>query len=106
MRQAGLPKVVGSQAWAPSTAKEQEQEQEAKAAEAAKDVKGGGPSPNAAAGAEVDVPKARTEARIQMPPPSSGFLANHRNWPAPLAGRLTPAPKKASKTTAPVFPMP
>ncbi|XP_074231629.1 MICAL-like protein 1 isoform X2 [Camelus bactrianus] len=73
--------------------------------EEAKDVEGGGPGPSVAAGAEVDLPKASPETRPQIPtkprvPGKPQELAN------PPASRPTPAPRKASESTAPTPPTP
>lgn len=73
--------------------------------EEAKDVERGGPSPNAAAGPEVDVPKASSEGRPQIPtkPQVPGKPQEMASTPG---SRPTPAPRKASESTALTLPTP
>ncbi|XP_036720800.1 MICAL-like protein 1 isoform X1 [Balaenoptera musculus] len=73
--------------------------------EEAKDVERGGPSPNAAAGAEVDVPKASPEGRPQIPS-KPRVPGKPQELASPPGSRPTPAPRKASESTALMLPTP
>uniref|UniRef100_A0A8D1TMU7 MICAL-like protein 1 n=1 Tax=Sus scrofa TaxID=9823 RepID=A0A8D1TMU7_PIG len=74
----------------------------------AKDVEAVGPSPNAAAGAaeaEADMPKASPEARPQIPT-KPRVPGKPQELASPPASRPTPAPRRASESTAPTPPTP
>ncbi|XP_035128266.1 MICAL-like protein 1 isoform X1 [Callithrix jacchus] len=73
--------------------------------EDAKDPPGGSPSSSAPAGAEADGPKTSPDSRPQIPtkPRVSG---KPQELASPPAGRPTPAPRKASESTAPAPPTP
>nr|XP_020752145.1 MICAL-like protein 1 isoform X1 [Odocoileus virginianus texanus] len=73
--------------------------------EEAKEVEGGSPSPKATAGAEVDVPKASPEGRPQVPA-KPRVPGRPQELASPPASRPTPAPRKASESTAPTPPTP
>ncbi|XP_008047357.1 MICAL-like protein 1 [Carlito syrichta] len=81
--------------------KQQHQQQLAEAEE----VPGGGPSSSAPVGAEADGPKASPEARPQIPTKPL-VLGKPQELASPPAGRPTPAPRKASESTAPTPPTP
>ncbi|PNJ49564.1 MICALL1 isoform 1 [Pongo abelii] len=85
-----------------SQPKQQHQQQ---LAEDAKDVPGGGPSSSAPAGAEADGPKASREARPQIPT-KPRVPGKPQELASPPVGRPTPAPRKASESTAPAPPTP
>nr|XP_054325452.1 MICAL-like protein 1 isoform X2 [Pongo pygmaeus] len=85
-----------------SQPKQQHQQQ---LAEDAKDVPGGGPSSSAPAGAEADGPKASPEARPQIPT-KPRVPGKPQELASPAVGRPTPAPRKASESTAPAPPTP
>ncbi|XP_063519296.1 MICAL-like protein 1 isoform X3 [Pongo pygmaeus] len=85
-----------------SQPKQQHQQQ---LAEDAKDVPGGGPSSSAPAGAEADGPKASPEARPQIPT-KPRVPGKPQELASPPVGRPTPAPRKASESTAPAPPTP
>uniref|UniRef100_G1RY79 MICAL like 1 n=1 Tax=Nomascus leucogenys TaxID=61853 RepID=G1RY79_NOMLE len=85
-----------------SQPKQQHQQQ---LTEDAKDVPGGGPSTSAPAGPEADGPKASPEARPQIPT-KPRVPGKPQELASPPAGRPTPAPRKASESTAPAPPMP
>ncbi|MXQ92469.1 hypothetical protein E5288_WYG001070 [Bos mutus] len=73
--------------------------------EEAKEVEGGSPSPKATAGAEADVPKASPEGRPQVPT-KPRVPGRPQELASPPASRPTPAPRKASESTAPTPPTP
>lgn len=94
----------GAKPW--SAPQPQPQQEEAKeAAEAANDVEGGGHSPSVATGAEVDAPQASPEARPQILT-KPRVLGKPQELASPPAGRPTPAPRKASESTALTPPTP
>ncbi|XP_027823896.2 MICAL-like protein 1 isoform X1 [Ovis aries] len=73
--------------------------------EETKEVEGGSPSPKATAGAEADVPKASPEGRPQVPT-KPRVPGRPQELASPPASRPTPAPRKASESTAPTPPTP
>lgn len=73
--------------------------------EEAKEVEGGSPSPKATVGAEADVPKASPEGRPQVPA-KPRVPSRPQELASPPASRPTPAPRKASESTAPTPPTP
>lgn len=73
--------------------------------EETKEVEGGSPSPKATAGAKVDVPKASPEGRPQVPT-KPRVPGRPQELASPPASRPTPAPRKASESTAPTPPTP
>ncbi|KAB0349681.1 hypothetical protein FD754_014538 [Muntiacus muntjak] len=73
--------------------------------EEAKEVEGGSPSLKATAGAEADVPKASPEGRPQIPA-KPRVPSRPQELASPPASRPTPAPRKASESTAPTPPTP
>lgn len=94
----------GAKPWSAPQPKPQ-QEEAKEAAEEAKDVEGGGRSPSAAAGAEVDAPQASPEVRPQIPT-KPRVPGKPQELASPPAGRPTPAPRKASESTALTPPTP
>lgn len=68
-------------------------------------MEGGSPSPKATAGAEADVPKASPEGRPQVPA-KPRVPGRPQELASPPASRPTPAPRKASESTAPTPPTP
>ncbi|XP_006071432.3 MICAL-like protein 1 isoform X4 [Bubalus bubalis] len=73
--------------------------------EEAKEVEGGSPSPKATAGAEADVTKASPEGRPQVPT-KPRVPGRPQELASPPASRPTPAPRKASESTALTPPTP
>lgn len=96
---------LGAKPGPPPQPKQQQQEEAKEAAEEAKDVEDGSPSPSAATGAAMDTPKAGPETRPQIPT-KPRTLGKPQEQASPLAGRPTPAPRKASESTAPTPPTP
>lgn len=68
-------------------------------------MEGGSPSPKATVGAEADVPKASPEGRPQVPA-KPRVPSRPQELASPPASRPTPAPRKASESTAPMPPTP
>lgn len=96
---------LGAKPGPPPQPKQQQHEEAKEAAEEAKDVEDGSPSPSAATGAAIDAPKAGPETRPQIPTKPRA-LGRPQEQASPLAGRPTPAPRKASESTAPTPPTP